>query len=255
MPATDARIQPHTAGNDINRTDISYILNPYDEFGVEEGLRIKAQFKTGLVTVLTIAPAIGVEVLRTCFALGVDQAIHMKDPAFADGDSYSTSVALTAALKKGNYDIILFGKHAIDDQSGAVGIYVAEWMGLPHVAMINHLTIDPDQKKAVAHRQIEGGIEVLETPLPAIFTCQKGLNEPRYATLQGIMKAKTKPITVFTPADLELSEDQLGRRGAKVVIETLAPPSVREKGKILQGSTDTVVAELVRLLQKEAGVL
>jgi electron transfer flavoprotein beta subunit len=218
-------------------------------------LRIKEQFKEGVVTVLTVAPEMGIEVLRTALALGADQAIHMKHPAFADGDNYTTAVALTAALSKGNYDIIFFGKHAIDDDSGAVGIYVAEWMGIPHVAMVNHLTIDPDKKKAVAHRQIEGGIEVVETSLPAIFTCQKGLNEPRYATLQGIMKAKTKPITVFTPADLGLAEDRVGKMGAKIVIEQLAPPKAKEKGKILEGAPDTVAAELVRLLHEEAKVI
>jgi len=255
VPATDARVVPSPLGNDINRTDISYILNPYDEFCIEEGLRIKESLKEGVVTVLTVAPAIGVEVLRTALALGVDQAIHMKDPAFADGDSFSTAVALTAALSKGNYDIILFGKHAIDDQSGAVGIYVAEWLGLPHVSMITHLAINADQKRAVAHRQIEGGVEVVETPLPAVFTCQKGLNEPRYATLPGIMKAKTKPITVMTPSDLGVPENQLGRQGAKVIIEALALPKGREKGKILEGPPDTVVDELIRLLHQEAKVI
>jgi len=255
VPATDARIQPNATSDDIHRDGIAYVLNPYDEFGIEEGLRIKEQFKESRVTVLTIAPAMGVEVLRVALALGVDQAIHMNDPAFANGDSYSTAVALTAALKKGNYDIIFFGKHAIDDESGAVGIYVAEWMGLPHVSMVNHLTINPDTKKAVAHRQIEGGIELVETSLPAIFTCQKELNEPRYATLQGIMRAKTKPITVLTPTDIGLSPDQLGGMGAKVIIEKLSLPPTREKGKIVEGTPDTVVAELVRILHEEVKVI
>ena len=255
VPATDARIKPNAQKNDVDREGLSYVMNPYDEFGVEEALKIKEQVKGGTVTVITIAPEKGIEVLRAALAVGADQAIHLKDPAFADGDTYSTALVLTAVLKRGNYDIIFFGKQAIDDDAGAVGIYVAEWMNLPHVAVINQLTIDPVQKKAVAHRQIEGGIEVVETDLPAIFTCQKGLNEPRYATLPGIMKAKQKPVTCFTPSDLGLSEDQVGSRGARLVVETLEPPAPRASGKILEGNPDAAVAELVRLLREEAKVL
>jgi electron transfer flavoprotein beta subunit len=255
VPATDSRIRLNAAKDDIDRTGISYVVNPYDEFGVEAALQIKEQVKGSSVTVITMAGEKGVEVLRTCLALGCDYAIHLKDPAFADGDGYATAVALTAALARGNYDIILFGKQAIDGDSGIVGIYVAEWMGLPHVSVVNQLKIDPDGRKAVAHRQIEGGIEVVETSLPAIFTCQKGMNEPRYATLPGIMKAKQKPITVMTPADLGLSENEVGKKGAKLVVASFEMPPERPTGRILEGDPDTAVAELVRLLHEEAKVI
>ncbi len=255
VPATDSRIKPSAHQDDIDHTDMSYVMNPYDEFGVEEGLKIKEQLKTGSVTVITIGPEKAAEVLRSALALGVDQAIHLKDPALAGGDAYSTALVLSAALKKGNYDIIFFGKHAIDSDSGAVAIHAAEFLGLPHVGVINKLTIFADEKRAVAHRQIEGAVEVVETGLPAIFTCQKGLNEPRYATLAGIMKAKQKPLTVLSLIDLCLMESQVGSKGAKLVVERLEAPPPRKAGVMLEGDPDTAVAELIRLLHEEAKVI
>jgi len=231
------------------------VVNPYDEFGVEEGLRIKEQLRTGSVTVITIGPEKASEVLRSCLALGADHAIHLKEFALAGGDAYSTAVVLAAALKKGCYDIIFFGKHAIDSDSGAVAIHVAEFMGLPHVGCINKLVLYPDERRAIANRQIEGAIEVVETPLPAIFTCQKGLNEPRYATLAGIMKAKQKQLTVLTLNDIGLSEDQVGIKGARLVVEHFEAPPGRKAGKIVEGDPDTAVAELIRLLHEEAKIL
>jgi electron transfer flavoprotein beta subunit len=255
VPATDSRIKPSLHQEDIDRTDMSYVMNPYDEFGVEEALKIKEQLKTGVVTVMTIGPEKASEVLRSALALGADQAIHLKDPALAGGDAYATAVVLAAALKMGNYDIIFFGKHAIDTDSGAVSIHVAEFLGLPHVGVINKLTIYPDERMAIANRQIEGAIEVVETPLPAVFTCQKGLNEPRYATLSGIMKAKQKPLTVLALDELCLSEDQVGVKGAKIVVERFESPPTRKTGVILEGDPDAAVSELVRLLREEAKVL
>jgi len=262
VPATDSRIKPTAHQDDIDRTDMVYVVNPYDEFGVEEALKIKDRVKTGSVTAITIGPEKASEVLRSCLALGVDQAIHLKDPALAGGDAYSTAVVLSAVLKKGNlqgaapYDIIFFGKHAVDTDNGAVAIHVAEFLGLPHVGVINQLTLDPDgEKRAIAHRQIEDAIEVVETSLPAIFTCQKGLNEPRYATLAGIMKAKQKPLTVLTLNELGLTESQVGSKGAKLVVERLELPQIRKAGVMLEGDPDIAVAELVRLLHEEAKVL
>jgi electron transfer flavoprotein beta subunit len=255
VPATDARIKLTAHQDDIDRTDISYVVNPYDEFGVEEGLKIKERLKTGTVTVITIGPEKAAEVLRSCLALGADQAIHLKDPALAGGDAYSTALVLSAALKKGNYDIIFFGKHAVDSDNGAVAIHVAEFLGMPHVGVINQLTLYPEEKRAVVNRQIEGAIEVVATPLPAIFTCQKGLNEPRYATLAGIIKAKQKTLTVLTLEELGLTEFQVGIKGAKLVVERLEPPPIRKAGMILEGDVDSAVKELVRLLHEEAKII
>ena len=255
VPATESKIKPSADGQDIDRTGLSYVVNPYDEFGVEEALKIKERLKTGQVTVITIGPDKAAEALRTSLAVGADQAIHIKDPAFDRGDSYSNAVVLAAALKRQPYDIIFFGKQAIDDDNGAVGIQVAELMGLPHVAVVNKLDVYPEEKKAVAHRQIEGAVEVVETTLPVVLTCQKGLNEPRYASLPGIMKAKQKPLTVLSLPDLGLNAEQVGSKGAKLQIDKLEPPPVRGAGRIIEGDAAQAVAELVRLLREEAKLL
>ena len=255
VPATESKIKPAADGKDIDRAGLSYVVNPYDEFGVEEGLRIKERLKTGQVTVITIGPEKAAEALRTCLAVGADQAIHIKDPALEGGDAYSTALVLAASLKRGTYDIIFFGKQAIDDDNGAVGIHVAEFMGLPHVAAVNKLEIDPEAKRAVAHRQIEGGVEVVETKLPAVFTCQKGMNEPRYASLPGIMKAKQKPLSVLSLAELGLRSDEVGSKGAKIVFEKVKSPPPRSAGKIIGGEPPEAVKELVRLLREEAKIL
>ncbi|MEK7285691.1 MAG: electron transfer flavoprotein subunit beta/FixA family protein [Nitrospirota bacterium] len=255
VPATDSRIKHASQGNEIDHNDLSYVVNPYDEFGVEEALRLKAQIPGTVVTVITIGPEKASEVLKTCLAIGADRAIHLKNPELAGGDAYATGLVLSAALKLGNYDIVFFGKHAIDSDSSAVPIHTAEFMGLPHVSVITKLVVFPEEKRAIATRQIEGASEVIETPLPAIFSCHKELNEPRYATLAGIMKAKQKTLTVMTLQELGLSEDQVGVKGSKLIIECLELPPPRKAGTILTGATHVAVSDLIRLLHEEAKIL
>lgn len=255
VPATEARIKVDPSGTDIDRTNLSYVVNPYCEFGVEEALRIKERLGSGEVTVMSLGPAKVVEALRTCLAMGADKAIHLRDDAFEGGDSFTTALVLTAALKRLTFELLFFGKQAVDDDHGAVGIQVAELLGLPHVSVVNKLEVDAAHKIAVAHRQIEGGIEVVETPLPAVFTCQKGLNEPRYASLPGIMKAKQKPLQELDLKALDLDPSTLGSSGAKLRLVKITPPPVRAAGKILEGPPQEAVKELVRLLREEAKVL
>lgn len=255
VPATESKIKPSSDGKEIDRAGLSYVVNPYDEFGVEEALRIKERFNEGSVTIVTIGPERATEALRTCLALGADEAIHIKDDCLEGGDAYAAAVVLTASLKKDNYDIIFFGKQAVDDDNGAVGIHVAEFMGLPHVAVINKLDLFPEEGRAVASRQIEGATEMVEIKLPAVFTCQKGLNEPRYASLPGIMKAKQKPLTTLSLDDLGVDEEAAGAKGAKLCVDHIEAPGVRSTGKILDKDPAESVEELVRLLRDEAKLL
>lgn len=255
VPATESKIRPSADGKDIDRTGLSYVVNPYDEFGVEEGLKVKEQCGEGTVTVITLGPEKAQEALRTCLAMGADEAIHIKDEALDGGDSYSVAFVLAEALKKGSYDLIFFGKQAIDDDSGAVGIQVAEMMALSHVAVINKLEVNIAEKRALAHRQIEGAVEVIETSLPTVFTCQKELNEPRYASLPGIMKAKKKPLTVWTLSDLGLNPEVTGLTGAKTMIEKIVSPPVRVAGTVIEGDPPTAVKALARLFREEIKVL
>lgn len=255
VPATEAQIRINASKKDIDRSDLAYIVNPYDEFGVEEALRIKERLGKGKVTVITIGPAKAVEALRNCLAMGADEAIHLKDDAFEGADSYATAVVLAAALSRIPYDIIFFGKQAVDDDNGAVGIQVAELLNLPHVAVVNKLEIDAENKRVVAHRQIEGGTEIVEAPLPAVFTCQKGLNEPRYASLPGIMKAKSKPFKEMSLADLGLKVEDVGKAGSKLHILSMEIPPKRKGGRIIEGEPPQAVKELVQLLREEAKVI
>ena len=255
VPATEAKIRVAPNGSDIDRMNLSYVVNPYCEFGVEEALRIKEKLGAGEVTVVSLGPSTAVEALRTCLAMGADKAVHLRDDSFENGDSITTALALATALKRLTFDLLLFGKQAVDDDNGAVGIQVAELLGLPHVAVVNKLEIDAVHRTAVAHRQIEGGIEVVETTLPAVITCQKGLNEPRYASLPGIMKAKQKPFQELDLKALGLGPATVGAAGAKLKLVKLTSPATRTAGKILDGSSSQAVKELVRLLQEEAKIL
>ena len=235
VPDTETRVKPAADGKTLDEGGVKFILNPYDEFAVEEGLR------RGDVTVLSLGPATAQETIRTALAMGADRGVLLQaDRIPADG--FETAKAIAAELKDGGWDLILFGKMAIDDYNHQVGPMVAELLGLPCVTAVTHLEIEGT--KGIAEREIEGGIEVVEFPLPAVLTTDKGLNEPRYPALKGIMAAKKKP--------LEVKPVQLGAGGIEIVAMT--PPAERKDGKIV-GEGPDAVPELVRLLREEAKVL
>lgn len=258
VPATDSKLILKDERADIERAGLGLVLNPYDEFAVEEALRIRERLGTGDVTVLSLrshAAQKPEEALRTCLAMGADKAILLSDPAFEGGDSYSTALALAAALRRLAFDLLLFGKQAVDDDDGAVGIQVAELLGLPHVAVVNKLDVDAQGRSIVAHRQIEGGIEVVEAPLPALLTCQKGLNEPRYPSLPGIMKAKQKPLEIWDRGTIEVAQEAVGAAGATLHVVRLELPPARPAGRMIPGDAASAVKELVRLLHEEAKLI
>lgn len=253
VPATESALAVRSDGMDIERSGLTFIVNPYDELAVEEALRIRERIGTGEVTVLTMrshAAQKPEEALRTCLAMGADNAVLLSDPAFDGGDSLATARVLAAALRRLAFDLLLFGKQAVDDDEGAVGIQVAELLGIPHVAVVNKLEVHAEARCLVAHRQIEGGIEVVEAPLPALITCQKGLNEPRYPSLAGIMNAKRKPLEVWTCHTLGLTPDTVGSAGAKLRVVRVEPPPPRRPGQLIPGDAATAVKELVRLLHE-----
>ncbi len=255
VPATESTLIVKQDGNDIERSGLSFVVNPYDEFAVEAALQIKERLGTGEVTVLSLRPHAAQkpeEALRTCLAMGADKAVLLSDPAFEGGDSYTTALVLAAALRRLSFDLLLFGKQAVDDDGGAVGIQVAELLGIPHVAVVNKLEVDARTRRMSAHRQIEGGIEVVEAPLPALVTCQKGLNEPRFPSLPGIMKAKQKPLETWNLGAIGLGSDTIGATGAKLTVVRLERPPTRPAGRIIPGDAATAVKELVRLLHEEA---
>ncbi len=235
VPDSETRVKIGSDGKRIDEAGVKFVLNPYDEFAVEEGLR------RGEVTVLSLGPSAAQETIRTALAMGADRGVLLQTDTIPV-DGFVTAQAFATELKTGAWDLILFGKMAIDDYNQQVGPMVAELLGLPCVTAVAHLEIEGG--KGVAEREIEGGVEVVEFPLPAVLTADKGLNEPRYPALKGIMAAKKKP--------LEVKPVQLAAGAIEVV--ALAPPPERKEGKIV-GEGPAAVVELVRLLREEAKVL
>ena len=241
VPDSETRVKIGADGKRIDEAGVKFVLNPYDEFAVEEALQRKEKAGAGEVVVVCLGPAAAQETIRTALAMGADRGVLLQADAIP-ADGFVTAQALAAELKGGGWDLILFGKVAIDDYNHQVGPMVAELLDLPCVTSVAHLDIDGT--KGIAEREIEGGIEVVEFPLPAVLTADKGLNEPRYPALKGIMVAKKKP--------LEVKPVQLAAGGIEVMALTLPPE--RKEGKVV-GEGAGAVVELVRLLREEAKVL
>jgi len=250
VPDTAARITVTGDGKGIETGDLSYVVNPYDEYGVEEALRIKEKLG-GEVVVISLGPDRATEAIRTCLAMGADRAIHLKDDAFGEADPFVTAKVLARVISEMEYDLIFCGKQAVDDNAAFVGPALAEFLGVPQATVITKLTPDEDGKTITVEREVEGGKEVLEIPLPALVTTQKGLNEPRYASLPGIMKAKKKEIKVVDAASLGIADEP----AAKVKAQSWSPPPERKAGKKIPGEPAEAVKKLVRLLKEEAKAL
>ncbi len=236
---------------------LQYVINPYDEYAIEEALRLRERFGEGRVTVLTLGPERTREAIMQALAVGTDEAIHLMDEAFQGGDAYATAKALAEAIVRLNleYDIILCGKQGVDHDNAQVGIALAEMLNLPHVSLVTKLEVADDKSRAIAQREVEEGKEVVETPLPAVITAQKGLNEPRYPTFTGIRAARKKPIHRKTAAELGIDPEAVGAAGAKLRIVSLSPSPERSAGQIVPGNAAEACRELVRLLREEAGAV
>jgi len=239
VPDTAAKINIAADGKSIDKTGVTYVISPYDEFAVEECLRLKEK-NGGDVTVISLGGDTHKETLRKALAMGADKAVLLKDDGVRD--SFGIARALADYLKELSPDIVFFGKQSVDYDDGAVGVMVAEMLGLPSVSVV--VKLDVGGGKAIAEREIEGGREVVETSLPAVFTAQKGLNEPRYPSLKGIMGAKSKPI----------EERPASSTTAKTELLQTQKPAAKPAGRII-GTDLSAVPELVRLLHEEAKVI
>ena len=237
---TEERIQIEQGT--IKEDGVRFVINPYDEYAVEEGIRLKEAFG-GEVTVISMGPERAEEALRTALAMGADEAILINDPALF-GDEYTAAKVLAAAIRERSYDIILAGNQAVDDGSGQVAVRLSEELGIPHISTITKLVVEGDQ--VTGHRDAEGDEEIVTATLPVLVTAQQGLNDPRYPSLLGIRKASKKPILYVTQADIHLTADELQARAA--VVETMSPKA-KEAGRILQGDMGQQVQELVQALR------
>ncbi|KJR96068.1 MAG: electron transfer flavoprotein subunit beta [Peptococcaceae bacterium BRH_c4a] len=244
---TEAKIAIDANGN-INKSGVSLIMNPYDEFAVEEALRIKEK-SGGDVTVVSVGGPEVQDALRQALAMGADKAV-MVDPGMEEVDEFTTASILAKAISGMEYDIILGGMRAIDDGSAQVAGRVAEILGVPVVNMVVKLEIADG--KAVATNEIEGGSQTVEVALPAVFTAQKGLNEPRYPSMKGIMQAKKKPMEKKVLGDLGLDAGQVA---AKVKAVSYFLPSARAAGKIVPGEPADAARDLVKALREEAKII
>ncbi len=253
VPDTESLIQIAEDGVSIKKQDIKWIMNPYDELAVEEALRIK-EAQGGTVTILSLGPEKTIEAIRTALAMGADQGVHIKDPAAEGSDSLATAKLLAAALKNIPYDLIIAGHRAVDEDNYQVASAVAELLGIPQVSIVNKAEVADG--KITCHRTIEGGTVVMQAALPALFTTQRGLNEPRYASLPGIMKAKKKTVDVKTVADLGVDAASVGAANRKVKIKALNLPPQRQAVRMIQGETAAAkAAELVKILHEETKII
>ncbi len=239
VPDTETKIKIQPDNPMIDRAGVNYMLSPYDEIAVEEALRMREKF-TGEVIVVSLGSDAHKETLRKALAMGADKALLLKDDNVRA--SYAVAKGLADEIKQMSADAILFGKQSIDYDDAQVGTQVAEMLGLPSVGVV--VRIEVQDRKVVCEREIEGGHEVVETKLPAVFLTQKGLNEPRYPSLKGIMAAKNKPI------------EEKPAPAAEIRVETLQlrKPPAKAAGKIL-GTDKSAVPELIRLLHEEAKVI
>lgn len=240
VPDTETKVKIGADGKSIDRAGVNFVINPYDEFAVEECLRLKEK-SGGEVIAVSLGGDPHKETLRKALAMGADKAVLLKDDS--PRDSFSVARALADYLKELSPDIIFFGKQSIDSDDAAVGGMVAEMLGLPSASVVVGLEL-AGEKNAVAEREVEGGHEKVAVSLPAVFTAQKGLNEPRYPSLKGIMGAKGKPIEEKQPTPPQ----------NKTEVRSMQKPHAKGAGKIV-GTGAGAVTELVRMLHEEAKVI
>lgn len=234
----------------IQEDGAEFIINPYDEYAVEEAIQLRDEHG-GEVTVVTIGTEEAEKELRTALAMGADKAVLINvEDDLDDIDQYTTSKIIAKYLEDQEYDLIIGGNVAIDGGSGQVGPRVAELLNIPQVTTITNIEVDGDT--ATMERDVEGDKEVVEVSLPVLVTAQQGLNEPRYPSLPGIMKAKKKPLEELELDDLDLDEDDVE---AKTETVEIFLPKQKEAGKVLEGEISDQVKELVNLLHTEAKVI
>ena len=248
---TEAKVKVAADGTSVDEAGVKMIVSPYDEFAVEEGLRLR-DAQGGEVVLVCAGPEGAQATLRQGLAMGADRAVLIQDPRFDRADGLARARALCAVARAESPDLVLAGKYGVGTDEGQTAIMLAELLDMPHAGSVSKLEIDGG--RLTAWREVEGAVEVLEGSLPAVVTCDKGLNEPRYASLKGIMSAKKKPLDVKKPEDLGLDPADLAP-GARVQWEALELPPPRKAGRVLTGDAAETSRELARLLREEAKVL
>ena len=239
----------------IDSAKLAKVLNPYDEFAVEEAISIRERKPDTEVTLVSLGPKNFQDALRAGLAMGADNAIHLMDPAFNLIDSIGWARLLAKAAALIGFDLILCGRQAVDDDMAQVGPALAVNLGIPCITVVTKLEFADGWKMVKVTRQIEGGSEIIESPLPALFTCQKGLNQPRLPSFKGIMAAKKKQIQIFDAATVHFIPNATSDTASTAIERSLKLPPPRDKRAIFDGPTDEVVSKLVKALRETEKVV
>ncbi|MEE8169793.1 MAG: electron transfer flavoprotein subunit beta/FixA family protein [Phycisphaerae bacterium] len=251
VPESTAVIKVRPDGGGIETKGVKFLMNPFCEMAVEAALRAKEKVAGAEVTALTVGPAASVDALRTALAMGVDHAVHLCDDGFAGIDELTTARLIAKAIADRGFDLIFAGKIAIDYDSGQLGPALAELLDIPHVGAVQNIEWADDHQSLTARRRIEGAEEVVEVRLPCLLTAEKGLNEPRYPSLPKLMKAKKAPIETLDGAALGFAASDLAPDACPTRMGEFTPPPPRPPGRILEGTPEEAVKELVRILHEE----
>ncbi len=245
-------IEVRSDGTDIERDDLVYSVNEWDNYAVEEAIQIRDNVG-GSVTVMSVGDEDSEEVLRREMAMGADKGILLSDDAFENSDGKGLAGILKAEIEKGSYDLILTGAQA-DDGAGQVGGMLAAMLDLPYASLVNSIEVIDDKKMKVG-REIEGGNqEMSEIDLPCVLSIQTGINEPRYVGIRGIRKVASLDIPVHGASDIGISPDSVGESGAKVKRLDYFMPELGEGAEILEGSMEEIAEKLVELLKAKGGI-
>jgi len=255
VPDTEARLRINAQGSWIEEQDLPFVINGSDECALEEALQI-AEKSGGEVVVISLGPERAREALRKAYALGASRAVHLADPAFGGGDPLSTGRALAAAMAKEGVDLVLTGSQSDDLGYGTTASILAGYLGWPQAWLVMGIEIEDGGKRARVKREMEAGQnEIFTVGLPAVLEVQEGINQPRYASLRGIMQAKKKEIFEVGVADLGLEPGQVGAAGARLEIVDVAIPESSGAAEMLQGSPEEMAQALVDRLKTQARVL
>ena len=240
----------------IKDNDLTFVASEADNYALEEALRLKEKHQ-GDVAIISMGGDEAARVLRSGLAMGADRAIHLLDPKFKGADEFAAAETLAKAIEKdGGADLVLAGVQSDDLGTGMTGVMVAEFLGYAHATVVIGVEADPAAKTLKVKRELEGGInETVELPFPAVLTIQFGINQPRYASLKGIMAAKKKELKAWSAADLGLSDNLVGKPGAMYEVKEVFVPERKSRVEIITGTAEEAAAKLVEKLRKEAKVI
>ena len=248
VPETaEAELKIDSTGKNIDKAGLVYDINEWDDYALEEAVRIKEK-QGGAVTAITIGAEDSDSTLRKCLARGADKAIRLTDPKFEGSDGYAIAKILHSVIKTLHYDLILTGMQAGDDGNAAVGPILAQLLNIPHATMVKKLELTTGAAKV--NRELEGGLEEqLEVKMPALFSIQTGINEPRYVSIMGIRKAMQKEIKIMTLADTGLIEADVGPQGSWLTIDKHYVPPVEKQAEFLKGTPDEIAQKISEILK------